>query len=130
MHFLKTNEMSNEITGSLRNLLENLLQKRMPYCHFCHICLLCIYDMPITCKVLWQTLWDITVHGSWLVKLNPHKGIKQEKITSTGSSIFCSLPIFFPLHSLDATLKRPMSSYDTIILYLILPSRKQGFEVL
>lgn len=76
-----------------------------------------------------DSLWYRTDHGPWLVKLNAHKGANQEKMTSAGSSIFCSLPIFFPLHSLDATLKRPMSSYATIILYLILPSRKQGFLV-
>lgn len=58
--------------------------------------------------ILVDSLWDMS---SWFTdtEMKPHKEANQEQMTSTDSSIICPLSIFFQLHLLDATLKRPMS---------------------
>jgi len=90
-HFLKTNEMSNKITEIQRNLPENC--ELQSFCYLCHIFLSSVYQTSLTSRMSRGLPVGCETSGS-LVTLNPHRDADQEGMTSTGSSVLCSLPIF------------------------------------
>lgn len=90
-HFLKTNEMSNEVTEIQRNLPENF--ELQSYCYLCHIFLSSVYHMSLTSRMSCWLPGGCEISGP-LVTLNPHRDANQERMTGASSSVLFSLPIF------------------------------------
>lgn len=90
-HFLKTNEMSNEVTEIQRNLPENC--ELQSCCYLCHIFLSSVYHMSLTSRMSCWLPGGCEISGP-LVTLNPHRDANQERMTGASSSVLFSLPVF------------------------------------